>query len=60
MSTALPACIDDVAADLPAIAPAPVVPLVTGETVRYANLDLAASAPPLRSVVDHVAELLPY
>jgi selenocysteine lyase/cysteine desulfurase len=28
--------------------------------VRYANLDLAASAPPLRSVVDHVAELLPY
>ncbi|MBN9097002.1 MULTISPECIES: aminotransferase class V-fold PLP-dependent enzyme [unclassified Pseudonocardia] len=44
----------------PATAPAPTVPLVTGESVRYANLDLAASAPPLRSVVDHVAELLPY
>ncbi len=36
------------------------VPLVTGERVRYANLDLAASAPALSAVVDHVAELLPY
>jgi selenocysteine lyase/cysteine desulfurase len=36
------------------------VPLVTGERVSYANLDLAASAPALRSVADHVAELLPY
>ncbi len=46
--------------ELPLVAAAPVVPLVTGGTVRYANLDLAASAPPLRSVVDHVAEVLPY
>jgi selenocysteine lyase/cysteine desulfurase len=45
---------------LPRVAPAPRVPLVTGAAVRYANLDLAASAPPLRSVADHVAELLPY
>jgi selenocysteine lyase/cysteine desulfurase len=36
------------------------VPLVTGERVRYANLDLAASAPALATVADHVAELLPY
>jgi selenocysteine lyase/cysteine desulfurase len=35
------------------------VPLVTGERVRAANLDLAASAPALRAVADHVAELLP-
>ena len=36
------------------------VPLVTGGTAEYANLDLAASAPALSAVVDHVAELLPY
>jgi selenocysteine lyase/cysteine desulfurase len=36
------------------------VPLVTGEWVRAANLDLAASAPALRAVADHVAELLPH
>ena len=36
------------------------VPLVDGRTVPYANLDLAASAPALRAVADHVAELLPY
>src|SRR5215472_7211034 len=35
------------------------VPLVTGEHVRYANLDLAASAPALLSVADRVAEILP-
>jgi selenocysteine lyase/cysteine desulfurase len=35
------------------------VPLVTGRWVGYANLDLAASAPALRSVADHVAEVLP-
>ena len=28
--------------------------------MRYANLDLAASAPALRAVAEHVAELLPY
>ncbi|WP_433284868.1 aminotransferase class V-fold PLP-dependent enzyme [Pseudonocardia sp. CA-142604] len=36
------------------------VPLVTGGNVAYANLDLAASAPALRSVAAHVADLLPY
>lgn len=36
------------------------VPLVTGDTRRYANLDYAASAPSLRAVADHVAEILPY
>jgi selenocysteine lyase/cysteine desulfurase len=36
------------------------VPLVTGEWVRAANLDLAASAPALRAVADHVADLLPH
>jgi len=35
------------------------VPLVTGGTTRYANLDLAASAPALRPVGARVAELLP-
>ena len=29
-------------------------------TCRYANLDLAASAPALTAVAEHVAELLPY
>lgn len=36
------------------------VPLATGGAVRYANLDIAASAPALQSVVDRVAELLPF
>lgn len=35
------------------------VPLVDGSSVRYANLDYAASAPALRSVAEHVARLLP-
>jgi selenocysteine lyase/cysteine desulfurase len=35
------------------------VPLVTGGSVGYANLDVAASAPALRAVADHVAEVLP-
>jgi selenocysteine lyase/cysteine desulfurase len=35
------------------------VPLVTGGSVRYANLDYAASAPALRVVADQVTELLP-
>jgi selenocysteine lyase/cysteine desulfurase len=35
------------------------VPLVTGGSVRYANLDYAASAPALRGVADRVTELLP-
>jgi selenocysteine lyase/cysteine desulfurase len=36
------------------------VPLVTGGTLRYANLDCAASAPALTAVADHVAEVLPF
>ncbi|MCO1660206.1 aminotransferase class V-fold PLP-dependent enzyme [Pseudonocardia humida] len=46
--------------DLPELVGADLrVPLVTGGWVRAANLDLAASAPALRAVADHVAELLP-
>ncbi len=36
------------------------VPLATGGTVRYANLDYAASAPALRSVADRVEQVLPF
>jgi len=36
------------------------VPLVTGATVPYANLDYAASAPALRTVAEHLATALPY
>ncbi|MCW0212205.1 MAG: aminotransferase class V-fold PLP-dependent enzyme [Pseudonocardia sp.] len=36
------------------------VPLVDGTSVTYANLDVAASAPALAAVADHVAELLPF
>jgi selenocysteine lyase/cysteine desulfurase len=42
-----------VGANLPA-------PLVTGGSVRYANLDYAASAPALERVAARVAEVLPY
>ncbi|MGZ8750196.1 MAG: aminotransferase class V-fold PLP-dependent enzyme [Pseudonocardia sp.] len=35
------------------------VPLVTGGTAEYANLDLAASAPALEAVAAHVADVLP-
>jgi selenocysteine lyase/cysteine desulfurase len=36
------------------------VPLVTGENVRYVNLDYAASAPALSAVAEHIAQVLPY
>lgn len=36
------------------------VPLLDGTTTTYANLDVAASAPALRSVADRVAEVLPW
>jgi selenocysteine lyase/cysteine desulfurase len=36
------------------------VPLVFGETVQYANLDYAASAPALTEVAQFVAEALPF
>lgn len=35
------------------------VPLATGGTVRYANLDYAATAPALESVAAHVTHVLP-
>ncbi|WP_345713232.1 aminotransferase class V-fold PLP-dependent enzyme, partial [Kineococcus glutinatus] len=35
------------------------VPLVTGATVRYVNLDNAASTPALAAVAEHVAAVLP-
>jgi selenocysteine lyase/cysteine desulfurase len=35
------------------------VPVVTGQRVRYVNLDYAASAPALRSVADLVGQVLP-
>jgi selenocysteine lyase/cysteine desulfurase len=35
-------------------------PLVDGRSVRYANLDYAASAPALDAVAGHVAQALPY
>jgi selenocysteine lyase/cysteine desulfurase len=48
------------APDLPPLVGAGLaVPLVTGRRVRAANLDLAASAPALCAVADHVARLLP-
>ena len=42
-----------VGADLP-------VPIVTGGTLPYANLDYAASAPALAEVAEHVATVLPF
>lgn len=36
------------------------VPLVTGESIRYANLDYAASAPALSSVAADLNRVLPY
>lgn len=36
------------------------VPLVIGRSVRYANLDYAASAPALHAVCDHLQQVLPY
>ena len=35
------------------------VPLLNGQVVRYANLDNAATTPPLRAVVDAVEQFLP-
>jgi selenocysteine lyase/cysteine desulfurase len=45
---------------LPRVTGAGPVPLVTGGSVGYANLDLAASAPALAAVAAHVAEVLPH
>ncbi|SDX99489.1 Selenocysteine lyase/Cysteine desulfurase [Amycolatopsis xylanica] len=49
------------AQDIPAVAGAELrVPLVTGESIGYANLDHAASAPCLSAVRDAVDEFLPW
>ncbi|HEX4788288.1 MAG TPA: aminotransferase class V-fold PLP-dependent enzyme [Actinospica sp.] len=45
---------------LPVVGAGLPVPLVTGATVPYANLDYAASAPALRVVAEHLATALPY
>ena len=45
---------------LPVIGADLAVPLVTGENVRYVNLDGAATAPCLRAVQDAVLALLPW
>ncbi|KQS68473.1 aminotransferase class V-fold PLP-dependent enzyme [Modestobacter sp. Leaf380] len=57
MSTTL-AC-RPVPALLPAVGADTRVPLVTGGTAQYANLDVAASAPALAAVAARVAEALP-
>ncbi|WP_454041731.1 aminotransferase class V-fold PLP-dependent enzyme [Cellulosimicrobium sp. Marseille-Q8652] len=44
---------------LPVVGADTLVPLVDGRSVPYANLDVAASAPALRSVADRVTEVLP-
>ncbi|WP_434613369.1 aminotransferase class V-fold PLP-dependent enzyme [Arthrobacter sp. A5] len=35
-------------------------PLIQGGTIRYANLDYAASAPALTEVADYLSDILPY
>ena len=45
---------------LPVVGAGLPVPLVTGASVPYANLDYAASAPALRVVAEHLATCLPY
>ena len=45
---------------LPVVGAGVEVPLVTGDSIPYANLDYAASAPSLRPVADHLSEVLPY
>ena len=46
--------------DLPLVGEAMEVPLVTGGTTRYKNLDYAASSPALVAVAEAVTELLPH
>ncbi|GGK09265.1 putative aminotransferase/cysteine desulfurase [Pilimelia anulata] len=45
---------------LPVVGGGMPVPVVTGGTVPYANLDYAASAPALQSVADRLNTVLPY
>jgi selenocysteine lyase/cysteine desulfurase len=55
--TATTECTD---ALLPVVGAGLPVPLVTGATVPYSNLDYAASAPALQVVAEHLATALPY
>jgi len=45
---------------LPVVGGDVAVPLVDGDTVRYANLDYAASSPALEAVAAHLTQALPY
>ncbi|WP_166844961.1 aminotransferase class V-fold PLP-dependent enzyme [Isoptericola sp. BMS4] len=54
-----PAPVHDVAPVLPVVGGDTLVPLVDGRRVRYANLDVAASAPALEAVADRVTQVLP-
>ncbi|RZT84959.1 selenocysteine lyase/cysteine desulfurase [Pseudonocardia sediminis] len=61
MSHALATAPAATAVDLPSVVGADLqVPLVDGRCVRYANLDVAASAPALQAVADEVNALLPW
>ena len=55
-----PSATPQVPALLPVAGGSTLVPLATGGSVRYANLDNAASAPALQSVADRVARVLPH
>ncbi|ACZ32119.1 Cysteine desulfurase [Xylanimonas cellulosilytica DSM 15894] len=57
--TYAPARVDGIAPALPVVGADTLVPLVDGRRVPYANLDVAASAPALEAVADHVARVLP-
>lgn len=50
----------DIHALLPVVGADVAAPLVTGDDIRYANLDYAASAPALQAVCDHLHQALPY
>ncbi len=56
---ASPASVADLPAVLPVVGRDTLVPLVDGTEVRYANLDVAASAPALQAVADRVDQVLP-
>jgi len=45
---------------LPVVGGDLLAPLVDGRSVRYANLDYAASSPALSAVADHLAQAMPY
>lgn len=59
-SSHTPSPVDSLAPGLDIVGADLRVPLVTGATIGYANLDYAASAPCLRAVQDAVVEVLPW